>query len=189
MNTAVLFLRLLCQKQLFTCVKCGAWVCVCVCARVHAPPSFRSSEAEGLTSALPEPAAPHHVASDNTPAHHSVPYFWFLFPRGCTCWVSHRWTLSVSSLRRCPESPRRSFHLGFTTVAAEPAWPNVFKLSCDQLSHTEHVLQPLVGSIPSAPDGSGVRAALTNNKLEQGEGKQQQYLAFLSSKRSFWTGK
>ena len=32
MNTAVLFLLLLCQKQLFTCVKCGA-VCVCVCAR------------------------------------------------------------------------------------------------------------------------------------------------------------
>lgn len=52
---------------------CKAWCSVCV--RVHVPPSFRSSEAEGLTSALPEPAAPHHVASDDTPVHHSVPYF------------------------------------------------------------------------------------------------------------------
>lgn len=56
---------------------CKAWrsVCVCVCARVRVPPSFRSSEAEGLTSALSEPAAPHHVASDKAPAHHFVPYF------------------------------------------------------------------------------------------------------------------
>lgn len=49
---------------------------------------------------------------------------------------------------------------------------------CVQLSHTEHVLRLLVGGIPSTPNGSGVRAALTNNKLEQGEGKQQQYLCF-----------
>lgn len=30
------------------------------------------------------------------------------------------------------------------------------------------MLQTLIGSIPSAPNGSGVRAALTNNKLERG---------------------
>lgn len=52
------------------------------------------------------------------------------------------------------------------------------ELCCEQLSHTEHVLWPLVGGIPPTPNGSGVRAALTKNKLEQGEGKQQQYLAF-----------
>lgn len=61
------------SKATLTCVKCGA--VVWVRARVRAPPSFRSNEAEGLTSALPEPAAPHHVAPDNAPAHHSVPYF------------------------------------------------------------------------------------------------------------------
>lgn len=31
-----------------------------------------------------------------------------------------------------------------------------------------------LGGIPLMPNGSGVRAALTNNKLEQEEGKQQQ---------------
>lgn len=51
-------------------------------------------------------------------------------------------------------------------------------LSCEQLSHTEHVLWLLTGGIPPTPNGSGVRAALTNNKLEQGQGKQQQYLCF-----------
>lgn len=51
------------------------YLCVFKFVCVHAPPLFRSTEAEGLTSALPETAAPHHVASDNTPAHHSVPYF------------------------------------------------------------------------------------------------------------------
>lgn len=55
---------------------CKVWCrSVGACEGACAPPSFRSSEAEGLTSALPEPAAPHHVASDKAPAHHSVPYF------------------------------------------------------------------------------------------------------------------
>lgn len=48
----------------------------------------------------------------------------------------------------------------------------------NSFSNTEHVLWSLAGGIPPTPDGSGVRAALTNNKLEQGEGKQQQYLCF-----------
>lgn len=51
-------------------------------------------------------------------------------------------------------------------------------LCCEQLFHTEHVLWSLTGGIPPTPNGSGVRAALTNNKLEQGEGKQQQSLRF-----------
>lgn len=61
------------KATLYLCM----YVCVCVCISmcVRAPPLFCSSEAEGLTSALPETAAPHHMASDNTPAHHSVPYF------------------------------------------------------------------------------------------------------------------
>ncbi len=65
------------EATLYLCMYVCVCACVCVCVSlcVHAPPSFRSSEAEGLTSALPETAAPHHVASDNTPAHHSVPYF------------------------------------------------------------------------------------------------------------------
>lgn len=48
----------------------------------------------------------------------------------------------------------------------------------NSFSNTEHVLWSLAGGIPPTPDGSGVRAALTNNKLEQGERKQQQYLCF-----------
>lgn len=59
------------KATLYLCM----YVCVCISLCVHAPPLFRSSEAEGLTSALPETAAPHHMASDNTSAHHSVPYF------------------------------------------------------------------------------------------------------------------
>lgn len=51
-------------------------------------------------------------------------------------------------------------------------------LCSEQLPRTEHVLRSLAGGIPSTPNGSGVRAALTNNKLEQGEGKQQPYLCF-----------
>lgn len=68
------------------------YLCVCVCVHVYAsvcvcllclcaPPSFRSIEAKGLTSALPETAAPRHVASDNTPAHHSQLYFTILFQK------------------------------------------------------------------------------------------------------------
>lgn len=60
----------LCKTWRRVCVH--VFVCVGVRAKVRVPPSFRSSEAEGLTSALPQPAAPHHVASDNAPAHHSV---------------------------------------------------------------------------------------------------------------------
>lgn len=48
---------------------------------------------------------------------------------------------------------------------------NQAELHHEQLSHTEHVLRPFAGSIPQTPDGSGVRAALTNNKLEQGWGE------------------
>lgn len=54
---------------------------------------------------------------------------------------------------------------------AEPPWSKQAELCCEQLSHTEHVLWSLADGIPPTPNGSGVRAALTNNKLEQGEGK------------------
>lgn len=71
-----------------------------------------------------------------------------------------------------------TFYLQFATARAEPPWRNGLSDAVNNFSHTEHVLRQLVGGIPLTPDGSGVRAALTNNKLEQGEGKQQQYLGF-----------
>ena len=85
MNTAVLCLLWLCQKHfstwlsvcvcMFVCVYLCLRVLMCVyvhvCVCVREPPLFRSSEAEGLTSVLSETAAPQHVASANTPAHHS----------------------------------------------------------------------------------------------------------------------
>lgn len=63
----------------------------------------------------------------------------------------------------------------------------------NNFSHTEHVLQSLIGGIPLTPSGSGVRAALTNNKLERwgwrGGGGNSNISVFLSSEHSFWTGK
>lgn len=40
------------------------------------------------------------------------------------------------------------FSSRFATATTELARPNVSELSCEQLSHTEHVLQPIVGGIP-----------------------------------------
>lgn len=126
MNTAVPFSLLLCGKLLFYLCECVCtyiyiykyiYLCVFKFVCVHAPPLFRSTEAEGLTSALPETAAPHHVASDNTPAHHSVPYFWFLF-------FMCAYLLNFSSARSVAPSSRtpcENFFFGFAAVWARPA--------------------------------------------------------------------
>lgn len=77
---------------------------------------------------------------------------------------------------------------------APPSWAQTSSwrsgpISSERLSHTKHVVGLLVGSIPPVPNGSGVRAALTNNKLERWRENNSNISAFLSSEQSFWTGK
>ncbi len=101
----------------------------------------------------------------------------------------HVWVLVeflICALRRsvffffCTGCHRGSLRLNFPYSLPQFEQSHLGEAGCEQLSHTEHVLRSLAGGIPLTPNGSGVRAALTNNKLEQGEGKQQQYLPFSS---------
>lgn len=77
MNAAVLCSAVALSEATPSPVCMYVWVCVgvsvCVCVH-HA--QFCSSEAEGLTSALPETAAPRHVASDACP---SIPAIFLIF--------------------------------------------------------------------------------------------------------------
>lgn len=164
-------------------------VCVSVCACVrhpHSAPVKRKASPQRSLRQLHPTTWPQTTRLPITRCH--ISDFWF-FTRAYLLSLSS--VSSVSSLLAYffphlhPPAPSRAAPAVKRRLQRAHIWSSAL---CN-FSHTEHVLRPLAGGIPPTPDGSGVRAALTNNKLErgggvggwagwEGEGKQRQYLGF-----------
>lgn len=182
MNTAVLFSPLLCQKLLFTCMCVCVSVCVCV-RHPHSAPLKRKASPQRSLRQLHPTTWPQTTRLPITLCHisdfcfHACRLVESLISELCCSFIylfTYSFAFSGAILGGCGEI----LPLGARTFGAEPPRRNRRSSALCNFSHTEHVLRPLAGGIPPTPDGSGVRAALTNNKLEQGEGKQRQYLGF-----------